>query len=998
MHDWQTVYGDNGTTLITEITNLYSTGGARYATNIAPDRSYTVTTYSYARRQSVTRYDSSSNQLSSINYSYDPHSRLASAADARNGTNTYVFNNADQVVTNTTPVPGPGLTPEITTTTYDSSLRPVQITQPDATVVTNQYNLMGLVVTNSGSRTYPVGYTFDGQARMRTMTTWTSFGTQSGAATTTWNYDTNRGWLASKRYADGNGPAYTYTPAGRLKTRSWARGVTTTYSYNAAGDLASVTYSDTTPGVTYTYDRRGRQATLVQNGISTTFAYNNANLVLSESYSGGTLSGLTITNGYDQLLRRTNLVVQQSNNPLIQQSFTYDAASRLHAVTDRTNSATYSYLVNSPLVSQIFFTNSGAWRMTTTKQYDLLNRLTSISSSSSFSYLYNPANQRTAVTNADNSYWLYQYDALGQVVSGRKFWSDGTPVAGQQFVYNFDDIGNRQSAGSGGDQFGANLRYQNYSANNLNQYTQRTVPGYPNVIGTAKSNASVTLWGSDGSYTLASRHGDYFRGELAVNNSTGALWLTITNFAVLTNGSNPDIETNLNGSTFLPKTPEVYGYDLDGNLTNDGRWTYTWDAENRLVGMQTLGSIPAAARLSLVFAYDWQGRRISKTVSNWVSSAWQFAGQTNFTYDGWNLVAELNALNPSTLVRSYLWGLDLSGSPQGAGGVGGLLAVAYYGAQTTNSFVTFDGNGNVAALVNAADGTALAQYEYGPFGEVVRATGPMAKLNPFRFSTKYQDDESDLIMYPVRPYSPSTGRWLSRDALEEAGGLNLYLFAGNDPVQFIDPFGYEWKVVRARADRALATCDCKDTVAQLAAKIHLDPADYRRWLQATGNSQLPASADTPLPQGATFTIPNKTYVNDLLAWRFMWWKQWRRVEERDLRHEGFEVIHVDDTLRAQFLAQMSDPDVHGIVVLAHGDPDRKGDFSDAGPDYVTPDEAAGVLHHKLGGFKAIWCWSGVKENGWRGLVSPTGYLWSYPGYIFIYDSWPGFIQHGFPDN
>jgi RHS repeat-associated protein len=56
----------------------------------------------------------------------------------------------------------------------------------------------------------------------------------------------------------------------------------------------------------------------------------------------------------------------------------------------------------------------------------------------------------------------------------------------------------------------------------------------------------------------------------------------------------------------------------------------------------------------------------------------------------------------------------------------------------------------------------LAQYEYGPFGELLRATGPMAKANPFRFSTKYQDDETDLVYYGRRYLNTSTGRWLSR--------------------------------------------------------------------------------------------------------------------------------------------------------------------------------------------------------------------------------------------
>jgi YD repeat-containing protein len=86
------------------------------------------------------------------------------------------------------------------------------------------------------------------------------------------------------------------------------------------------------------------------------------------------------------------------------------------------------YLANSPLVGQIAFANNGAVTMTTTKQYDFLNRLKGISSSSSssssFSYAYNSANQRTQVTNTDTSYWSYQYDKLGQVISGKKYWAN----------------------------------------------------------------------------------------------------------------------------------------------------------------------------------------------------------------------------------------------------------------------------------------------------------------------------------------------------------------------------------------------------------------------------------------------------------------------------------------------------------------------------------------------------------------------------------------------
>ena len=108
---------------------------------------------------------------------------------------------------------------------------------------------------------------------------------------------------------------------------------------------------------------------------------------------------------------------------------------------------------------------------------------------------------------------------------------------------------------------------------------------------------------------------------------------------------------------------------------------------------------------------------------------------------------------------------------------------------TTNAFVAFDGNGNVTALINAGDGTLLASYEYGPFGEVIRSTGPMAKVNPIRLSTKYQDDESDLLYYGKRYYKPSTGGWLNRDFAEEGGGMNLYSIAENNPITLFDVIG-----------------------------------------------------------------------------------------------------------------------------------------------------------------------------------------------------------------
>jgi len=139
--------------------------------------------------------------------------------------------------------------------------------------------------------------------------------------------------------------------------------------------------------------------------------------------------------------------------------------------------------------------------MTTSRQYDKLNRLQSvtdipvcssgIADPKSYSYTYNDANQRIRTTLADGSYWVYLYDKLGQVVSGKRYWSDSTPVAGQQFEYGFDDIGNRTATKAGGDQNGEDLRPASYSNNLLNELTSRDVPNQFDVIGAASGAVSA---------------------------------------------------------------------------------------------------------------------------------------------------------------------------------------------------------------------------------------------------------------------------------------------------------------------------------------------------------------------------------------------------------------------------------------------------------------------------------------------------------------------------
>jgi len=338
---------------------------------------------------------------------------------------------------------------------------------------------------------------------------------------------------------------------------------------------------------------------------------------------------------------------------------------------------TYGFATDSPLVSQVFYTNGSTLRMTRSNQFDNLNRLTNLvwtagsTVVASFAQQFNSANQKTRVTMADGSYWLYQYDTLGQVTSSKKYWSDGTPTAGQQSTYDFDDIGNRKSAASGGDQFGLNLRSATYGANLLNQYTNHTVPGYVDILGSATNTATVTV-----NNLPTYRRSDYFRAELTATNASGSLWFGVTNLAVLNNGTNADIIASTIGNVYMPQTPETFAYDLDGNLTNSGRWAMTWDAENRATSFTRISAAPSGSKVKLDCTYDYRWRRTQKIVSTWNGSAYVAQSTNKFVYDGWNLVAILDATNG--LVQSFTWGSDASGTLQGAGGVGGLISMTVH--------------------------------------------------------------------------------------------------------------------------------------------------------------------------------------------------------------------------------------------------------------------------------------------------------------------------------
>ncbi len=252
-------------------------------------------------------------------------------------------------------------------------------------------------------------------------------------------------------------------------------------------------------------------------------------------------------------------------------------------------------------------------------------------------------------------------------------------------------------------------------------------------------------------------------------------------------------------------------------LLTNGVWSYTWDCENRLLTATSNGVVQVSN------LYDHFHRRTKRTTP---------AETRAYIYDGWNLIQERITRSGGTvqtveysscrsvgappprsgatvdtstgskivfgrrrnrlaLFTLLVWGKDVSESLQGAGGVGGLVAVSI---SDNFYFPCYDHNGNILAYVNEA-GSIVAQYTYDAFGNTIEQSGSMAKDFRYRFSTKYYDAETSLYYYGYRFYSPSLSRWLNRDPIEEAGGVNLYAFCKNKPIVAVDSIGQDIYII-----------------------------------------------------------------------------------------------------------------------------------------------------------------------------------------------------------
>lgn len=248
------------------------------------------------------------------------------------------------------------------------------------------------------------------------------------------------------------------------------------------------------------------------------------------------------------------------------------------------------------------------------------------------------------------------------------------------------------------------------------------------------------------------------------------------------------------GGGFQPPSPT---YDANGNTFTlprlDGTaLTLTWNINNEQI------TATNASGDSTSYQYDALGRRTKRVET--------IGGNTttpHFFTNGWNVELEHNG---SDYTNRMSWGHDLSESLQGAGGVGGLIMVETLpagGGSPIPHFPTYDGNGNITAWVDSA-GTVVARQRYDAFGNIIQQQGT-APSN-YGFSTKPMKTITGLLYYGFRYYDPVTGRWPSRDPIEEKGGLNMYAFVVNDSIGYFDIKGHSAN--QPKPSKHKWSCDC----------------------------------------------------------------------------------------------------------------------------------------------------------------------------------------------
>ncbi len=681
---------------------------------------------------------------------------------------------------------------------------------------------------------------------------------------TRFDYD-NNGNRTGITDAENHTTSYQYTQQGQVTAITDARQKTTRLDYgsascpscsNGADRLTAVRDANQiasgNPGTVYTYDKVGRLETETDpmgKKIRYTY-YDGGNLKEKIDATNPTAEQVLITYSYDT----TGNLTKKRYADTSEETYTYYPDGRLWTATNAAIGYTFTYHQNG-------------WLKTVT---DTNGRTISYDD-------YDPLGQKKQVTwfptTPDQKQLVYGYD------SANRLKTITTPAG--TFTYGYDLLGRRESL-TYPNQIIATYGYDDLQRlTSLNhQYQSTTIAGYGythDQVGNRKTKSGTIneTYGYDELYRLTQ-----------ATTAKGTEGYTYDPVGNRQTGPGPKDTRYQYDAANRQTTGKVlsYLYDNLGNQTDrltgnpDKSWTLTWDYENRLTRIE---KSKGAETQTVSFKYDPFGRRIEKKLTTTTKTiTW------TYVYEGDDIAAEIETDGTTTTKTYYTHGQNID---------------EHLAMERNNSFYYYhaDGIGSVTALTDANRST-VQRYSYDSFGKLTPQT---SFKNSYTFTGREYDPQTGLYYYRARYYDPVEGRFISKDPIGYTGGINVFAYVQNNPVNRTDPAGLS----DLAFDRGAGTLTVFDSqgnqVAQFPAGNNTTSTSNGPWPNGTYDfshyNRHPESGPTG-PYGSNgnfvFNVPGRTGMGVHSGRRGPQSKTLGCIRTTDNATEFLSDLHSNDTI------------------------------------------------------------------------------------------------------
>ena len=742
-------------------------------------------------------------------YLYDAVNRPTQMTNAAGDVTAMTYDGVGNFATLTEP------NGNVATFTYDALDRRIQVIDSVGLVASTSYDAEGNRLSQSDGNGNATTYTYDAVNRLITTTdalgkTATTVYDAAGNMTsttdrnghlTTYVYDAiNR--RSSMTDALGDVTQYQYDPVGNLIKLTDANSHATQYQYDAVNRPSKQIGADSLAR-SFSYDGVGNIATRTdQLGHITTYTYSDLYFLTGRSYPSA------VNDVYTYDLSGRMLSGQRGGWPV---TFTYDGGDRV--TQSEQNGRTLSYTYNIPGRTRTVTYPGGR---TITETTDARTRLDHVDDAGSpppiVRYTYDPGNRVTGRAYRNGTSAAYSYTATNWIVNLQH--SKGvTPIAG--FNYTYDGEGNKQFEQKLQDPTRSEA-YQYDTIDRLITYKVGTLVG-----STVPAPSTQTAYSLDPVGNWNSKTTDATT-QTRVHNSTNEL-------------------TQIDATNLT--------YDANGNLQNDGTYTYGYDEENRLTGITRIAGPATVGQ----YQYDAIGRRVQKIADP--------AGSTTTTlyfYDADRVVEEQDT--GGTTQATYVYGsyvdepltMDRGGQ-------------TYYYHQNALW--------SVAAITDST-GTPVERYAYDAYGSVSVTDGtgtPVAPNswgtahsaigNPWMFTGRQFDEEAAVYYYRNRYFDSAKGRFLQRDLIEYPPDDNLYRYVNDNPTKWVDFTGLQ----AAAVCKDCNPCEPLHRLYDGLLKIKLIEEGISNVVTVITIGQvgrLPTEGLTRTVGGMTFVTPAMTRFNE----------------------------------------------------------------------------------------------------------------------------------------